>query len=59
MKVPISVTKSATSKLRNIETRSGAPNRAEFRPADVFNAHTFIEKTDHLSHSESGVFALP
>jgi hypothetical protein len=37
MKVPISETKSATSKLRNIETRSGAPNRAEFRPADVFS----------------------
>src|SRR5437588_5334247 len=37
MKVPISETKSATSKLRNIETRSGAPKPAEFRRANVFS----------------------
>src|SRR5579863_6147162 len=37
MKVPISETRSAISRLRNIGTRSGRPNPAEFRTAKSFS----------------------
>src|SRR5579862_2826466 len=50
MKVPISETKSATSKLRNIETRSGAARPAEFRRTNVLSLAVANPVTYHPNY---------